>query len=212
MADNFLQFSETLDALTPEESAWLRHQLEPIAVIDGTEYPEDDDAVRNRDTELSYQGLRFLRDYEDLEDGDNDPTVQGFETEFRTPTFGSVLKRTVMRTAWPTLSRNSSSGSVPINAGQSPTPPPARNSAWASSAAGPCSSRPTRFAGRAATPSWSSSGRPSRPETTTLRSPVDPAFHRRGDPQQSPPLLWTLRSAAGDPSRCKSRRIISHNL
>jgi hypothetical protein len=82
MADNFLQFSETLDALTPEESAWLGHQLEPIAVIDGTEYPEDD-AVQNRDTEPSYQGLRFLRDYEDLEDGDNDPTVQGFQIEYQ---------------------------------------------------------------------------------------------------------------------------------
>lgn len=83
MADNYLQFSETLDNLTDEESAWLGHQLEPIAVIDGTEYPEDDDAVRNRDTEPSFQGLRFLQDYEDLEDGDNDPTVQGFEIEYR---------------------------------------------------------------------------------------------------------------------------------
>jgi hypothetical protein len=80
MADNFLQFSETLDALTPEEADWLRHQLEPITVINGTEYPEDDDAVRSRDTDPSYQGMRFLRDYEDREDGDNDP---GFETEFQ---------------------------------------------------------------------------------------------------------------------------------
>ena len=60
-----------------------RAQLEPIAVINGEEYPEDDDAVRNRDSEPSYQGLRFLQDYEDLEDGDNDPTVHGFEAEFR---------------------------------------------------------------------------------------------------------------------------------
>ena len=80
MADNFLQFSETLDALTPEESAWLGHQLEPIAVINGTEYSEDDDAVRNRDTEPSYQGLRFLQDYDDLND---DADVQGFQIEYQ---------------------------------------------------------------------------------------------------------------------------------
>ncbi len=80
MADNFLQFSETLDNLTAEESAWLGHQLEPIAVINGTEYPEDDDAVRNRETEPSYQGLRFLRDYEDLND---DADVQGFQIEYQ---------------------------------------------------------------------------------------------------------------------------------
>jgi hypothetical protein len=30
MADNYLQFSETLDALKPEEAAWLRRELEPI--------------------------------------------------------------------------------------------------------------------------------------------------------------------------------------
>jgi hypothetical protein len=80
VADNFLQFSQTLDALTPEESAWLGHQLEPIAIINGTEYSEDDDAVQNRDTEPSYQGLRFLQDYDDLND---DADVQGFQIEYQ---------------------------------------------------------------------------------------------------------------------------------
>lgn len=80
MADNFLQFSETLDDLKPEEADWLRQQLEPIAVIDGKEYPEDDDAVRNCETEPSYRGLRFLQGYEDLED---DADMQGFEVDFQ---------------------------------------------------------------------------------------------------------------------------------
>jgi hypothetical protein len=81
MADNYLQFSETLDALTPEEATWLRHQLEPIAVVDGTEHPEDDDAVRNCETEPSFQGPRFLQDYEDLCD---DADEQGFHVQFQT--------------------------------------------------------------------------------------------------------------------------------
>lgn len=80
MADNYLEFSETLDALTPEEATWLRHQLEMIAVIDGTEYPEDDDAVRNRETDPSFQGPRFLQDYEDLCD---DADEQGFHVQFQ---------------------------------------------------------------------------------------------------------------------------------
>lgn len=80
MADNFLQFSDALDAVTSEEAAWLGRQLEPIAVIDGREYHEDDDAVANRERDLSYRGFRFLRDYEDL---DEDADVRGFEAFFQ---------------------------------------------------------------------------------------------------------------------------------
>jgi len=80
MADNYLQFSETLNDLTIEEAAWLRRQLEPIAVIDGKEYADDDDAVANRETEPSYRGLRFLQDYDDPND---DADLQGFEIVFQ---------------------------------------------------------------------------------------------------------------------------------
>ncbi len=82
MANSYLQFSETLDDLTPEEAAWLGEQFASIVVIDGKEFLEDDDAVPNRDTEPSYRGLRFLRDYE--HDPLDDPEHQGFEYDLQT--------------------------------------------------------------------------------------------------------------------------------
>lgn len=84
MATYYRQFSETLASLTPEEEAWLRQQLEPIVVIGGTEYKKSDDALKNSDTEPSYQGLRFLRDYEGLDPEYRDELAhdQGFEVEF----------------------------------------------------------------------------------------------------------------------------------
>ena len=80
MADNFLQFSEMLYDITSCEVAWLQRQLEPIAVIDGREYHEDDDAVADRERDLSFHGFRFLLDYEDLDD---DADVRGFEIDFQ---------------------------------------------------------------------------------------------------------------------------------
>jgi hypothetical protein len=80
MADSYLQFSETLNDLTAEEADWLGHQLESIAVIDGTEYPEVDEAVADRETDPSFRGLRFLQGYDDLCD---DADVQGFEIVFQ---------------------------------------------------------------------------------------------------------------------------------
>jgi hypothetical protein len=56
MADNFLQFSETLDDLTPEEATWLDRQL-----------AEDRKGCP-----------AFLQDYEDREPGDTDC---GFQCE-----------------------------------------------------------------------------------------------------------------------------------
>jgi hypothetical protein len=78
MADSFLQFSETLNNITTAESLWLQHQLEPIAVIDETEYAED--AVPDSTIEPSFRGLRFLRDYEDLDD---DTDLKGFDIAFQ---------------------------------------------------------------------------------------------------------------------------------
>ena len=50
MADNYLQFSECLDSLTPEETAWLRAQLDnapdtdcPCFLLDFPELEEGDD-------------------------------------------------------------------------------------------------------------------------------------------------------------------------
>jgi hypothetical protein len=59
MADNYLQFSASLDDLTPEEAKWLEEQL-----------AEDENHCP-----------AFLRDYEDSED--DDYTYSGFECEFQ---------------------------------------------------------------------------------------------------------------------------------
>jgi hypothetical protein len=60
MADNYLQFSENLDSLTPEEAKWLTEQL----------------------TEDPTTGCpRFLLDYEDREDDDD--TDCGFQHDFQ---------------------------------------------------------------------------------------------------------------------------------
>ena len=60
MADNFLQFSEMLYDITSCEVAWLQRQLEPIAVIDGREYHEDDDAVADRERDLQLPRIPIL--------------------------------------------------------------------------------------------------------------------------------------------------------
>jgi hypothetical protein len=76
MADNYLQFSETLGPLTRKQEAWLQQQLEPIIVINGKEFPENDAPDCDKP---DYRGLRFLRDYEDLND---DADTCGFGLEF----------------------------------------------------------------------------------------------------------------------------------
>ncbi len=77
MANNYLEFSETLGPLTPDQEAWLQQQLEPIIVVKGAEFPEADAPEAD---EPGYRGLRFLRDYEDLDD---DADMAGFGVEFQ---------------------------------------------------------------------------------------------------------------------------------
>jgi len=67
MADNYLQFSESLDSLTPEETAWLKAQL---ADSPGTDCP------------------CFLLDYPEREEGDD---YCGFAYAFRNGTDGRHL-------------------------------------------------------------------------------------------------------------------------
>jgi len=78
MAGNYLLFSEVVSHLEAQEEAWLKLQLQWIAVhgkketdIDGP----DDEATQNAD----WFGPRFLRDYEDY-----DPSWEclGFEYAF----------------------------------------------------------------------------------------------------------------------------------
>lgn len=67
MADNFLQFSETLPNLTAEEAAWLEGQLQPIVAFGDREFPEDDPAISTLLGNPDYSGPRFLRDDPDFD-------------------------------------------------------------------------------------------------------------------------------------------------
>jgi len=77
VANNYLEFSETLGPLTKKEAAWLQQQLDPIVVVNGTEFPADDAPEYD---EPDYRGLQFLRDHEDLDD---DADMPGFGVEFQ---------------------------------------------------------------------------------------------------------------------------------
>jgi hypothetical protein len=70
MADNYLQFSESLPNLTAEEEAWLIEQLQPIAVFGDREYQEGDAAIAAQDGDPSFTGPRFLRDDPDFDSSD----------------------------------------------------------------------------------------------------------------------------------------------
>jgi len=81
MADNYLQFSETLDNLTAEEKAWLEEQLKSIEVYGDREYPEDDPAIALLPaSDPDFTGPRFLRDNPDFE---SPWGVLGFEYAFQ---------------------------------------------------------------------------------------------------------------------------------
>ena len=68
MADNYLQFSETLDNLTAEEAAWLEEQLQTIVVYGDREFVEDDPAIATIPAgDPAFTGPRFLRDNPDFD-------------------------------------------------------------------------------------------------------------------------------------------------
>ena len=80
MADNYLQFSETLDDLTTEQSAWLEEQLQPVVAFGDQEFSEDDPAIAKLPpSDPDYTGPRFLRDNPDF---DSSWDVLGFEFNF----------------------------------------------------------------------------------------------------------------------------------
>jgi hypothetical protein len=78
MANHYLQFSEVLDELRPEEEAWLREQLELLHVHDGREYAEGNVPEELIDHKPDWSGYRFLRDVE----GPGDNRFLGFEYKF----------------------------------------------------------------------------------------------------------------------------------
>ncbi len=97
VADNYLQFSEVIPKLKKREEAWLKEQLQHVAVFGDQEYtvdPEPDtppDEYPNLtgfvpdelvDEDPDWYGRRFLRDYEDY---DPECDLLGFEYSFDGP-------------------------------------------------------------------------------------------------------------------------------
>ena len=64
MANNFLEFSEVLEHLTPDEEKWLTAQFQLVAVSQGREIEIDD---VNEAEDAEWVGPRFLRDNEDYD-------------------------------------------------------------------------------------------------------------------------------------------------
>ena len=80
MADDYLDFSEVIPALTVEEEAWLKSQLEQVRVIDGVAYPVDDVPEELQDKDPDWLGCRAYRDLDgyDADFGEE----AGFEYSF----------------------------------------------------------------------------------------------------------------------------------
>jgi len=79
MANNYLEFSETLGDLAPEGETWLREQLDIIHVHDGREYTEEQ-VPKEVVTVDHWEGCRAWRDLPEYDTEDGDPV--GFEYEF----------------------------------------------------------------------------------------------------------------------------------
>jgi len=91
MADNYLQFSETLDDLTDEEEAWLKSQLECICIIDGVEYSDGAVPIELDNDEPEWEGCRV---YQDMQDRDlYSGQAAGFEYEFHGGELSSFSNR-----------------------------------------------------------------------------------------------------------------------
>jgi hypothetical protein len=81
MADHYLEFSEVLANLSPEEATWLRDQLKVVHVFDGKEYAEEEIPDRFRGTDAEWSGCRVFRDMKDYDPDFGDGP--GFEHRFR---------------------------------------------------------------------------------------------------------------------------------
>ena len=68
MADNFLQFSEVLTALTDQEHAWLREQVQYIYVVGDREYTVDDLPADFSSEQVDWEGYRVFRSRNSADD------------------------------------------------------------------------------------------------------------------------------------------------
>jgi hypothetical protein len=97
MADNYLQFSEVMPKLKKREEAWLKAQLQHVAVFGEKEYTIDPEPERWFDghpdlagivpaelakSDPDWYGMRFLRDKKDY---DPDCDLLGFQYAFDGP-------------------------------------------------------------------------------------------------------------------------------
>lgn len=80
MANNYLQFSETLDNLTLKEVEWIRSQLATVREVDGILYDEDKELPDGRNP--TYEGLRFLYGIDKRKWNVDDPEWLGFQYQF----------------------------------------------------------------------------------------------------------------------------------
>lgn len=78
MADNYLQFSEVLPALTEQEEAWLKQQLEFVYVVGDREYTSDSLPTGLALDAITWEGCRGLRPR-----GESDDAFTGFDFDFR---------------------------------------------------------------------------------------------------------------------------------
>ncbi len=81
MANNYVQFSEVIPRLRPDEEQWLRHQLEIVSVFDGQEYSNEQEPEDNDPDGAEFRGCRAFRDMEDYDSSEEDA---GFCYEFST--------------------------------------------------------------------------------------------------------------------------------
>jgi hypothetical protein len=80
MANNYLQFSEVIDNLTPEEEQWWKDQFKVVYIVDGQEL---EDYALPEDAE--WVGCRGYRDFDE---GQDDLDLVGFDYEFIGPPAG----------------------------------------------------------------------------------------------------------------------------
>jgi hypothetical protein len=81
LANNYLQFSEVIQQLTPAEERWLNEQLSFVYVFDGEELDEEHLPGTKHPEDADYRGCRAFSDMEDADSGDDDA---GFEHAFGT--------------------------------------------------------------------------------------------------------------------------------
>ena len=83
MADSYVEFSEVLSHLQPEEEAWLREQLEVIHLVGEREYTKENLPPGHDPAKSDWCGPRMFRGDADF----NDEFTSGFDPDLDQPGF-----------------------------------------------------------------------------------------------------------------------------